>query len=102
MSLTSSSDSPGSLLNVDQLRQVAQSKTWTGEDGFVRHVFRIVGQADIERVLELHDQLDQIQAVAIEIFNQSEPRVYFRSTDSQLHGRDIADARFDDFIPVEG
>ena len=67
----------------------------SGEDRLVDGVRGLVGQGDAERLLDLHEQLDQIEAVAPQVFDDPVAGRDPVPADAQLLGGDVADPPLD-------
>jgi hypothetical protein len=57
------------LLEIGQFRKVGESKRLAGKDRLEYGVRSLPGQGDVERLLDLHEKLDQIEAIAPEILD---------------------------------
>jgi hypothetical protein len=58
-------------LEIHQFGQIAESEWLPCEHRFVDPVRRTFGQCDPKRLLDFHEQFDKIQAVAVQIFDDS-------------------------------
>ena len=82
------------MLKVSEFRQVRQPEGLTRKDGFIDRIRGILGQRDPECLLNFHEKFDQIEAVAVQIFDDSVARGDPMTWYPQLLRGDITDPLF--------